>query len=238
MEQPPTEEQVEQWLARARAGDSEALGQLLLYCGGEVRRWPRKRRTWRIGSRLRPKLDFTDVVQQSYLEAQHDFPRFQGNTASEIAGWFLQIFGHTLDDMRRRYRTRKRSYRREAGPGEEAAAENALAAGPMPLEEIVKGEEKHRGNIAMLMLPLNYYLVLYFRIGAGMSFEEIADLQKRTEESARKLYRRAFDKLCETLARPNAISEFGRQLEMQRKRRCPINKIYQFAERYAQQMKV
>jgi RNA polymerase sigma factor (sigma-70 family) len=238
MDRTTTSEQVEQWLAQARAGDSRALGRLLLFCGDEIRRCSRRRHLGGINCRLRAKFDFGDIVQESYLEAQHDFPRFQGNTAPEIAGWFLQIFGHTMNDMRRRFRRKKRSCRREIALCEEIAIEHATAAGLMPLEEVVKSEELQRGNLALLMLPLNYYLVLYFRIGHKMSFQEIADSQSCTVEAALKLYGRALDKLRGILAEPKAITEFKRQLDFQRTRRCSYEKICKFADHYAKTAKI
>jgi RNA polymerase sigma-70 factor, ECF subfamily len=235
---PRTNDQAERWLAQARNGDSDAFGQLLLYCARQVRHRLQGRHRHMIGFKLQAKFDFYDVAQQTCLKAQQYFPHFRGNTASEMTKWFLQIFRSTLDDMRRFYLKQRRRYTQENGPCEVTVREKAVAAVRQPLEELLDAEDIQRGNLAVLMLPPNYHLVLYFRVAKDMSYQEIADSMRSSEEAARQLYHRALDKLCETLAQPKAITEFGRQLEMQRKRRCSYATICKFADQYARQMKV
>jgi RNA polymerase sigma-70 factor (ECF subfamily) len=62
---------------------------------------------------LRSKLDPSDVVQQSLLEAHTALEQFRGQTEAEFRAWLLKILAHALGQERRKYRTAKRSVGRE-----------------------------------------------------------------------------------------------------------------------------
>jgi len=62
---------------------------------------------------LREKLDASDVVQQTLLEAHEQHEQFRGQTTGELAGWLRQILMHNLMDVIRAFRREKRDIARE-----------------------------------------------------------------------------------------------------------------------------
>src|SRR5689334_17428277 len=73
----------EQLLSLARAGSSQALGQLL-----EVyRNYLALLARLQIGRRLQGKVEAADLVQETFLAAHRDFARFRGTTEGELVRW-------------------------------------------------------------------------------------------------------------------------------------------------------
>ena len=63
--------------------------------------------------RLRGKLDPSDVVQQTLLEAHRDFGTFQGAHEAELLAWLRRILAHNLFNEARRFAARQRDASRE-----------------------------------------------------------------------------------------------------------------------------
>src|SRR5262249_40065720 len=116
-------------LPAARAGDEAARGRLL----EAYRDYLRLLARLDIDRRLRGKLDASDVVQETFLQAHRCFGQFQGATAAELAAWLRRVLASRLLDQARRYLgARQRDVRRER----ELAADldrssQALAGGPV-----------------------------------------------------------------------------------------------------------
>src|SRR5258708_4517383 len=105
----PAEDAV-RWLAAARAGSGEALGQaleacrdyLLLVAGREL------------DPALRAKGGASDLVQETFLEAHRDFGGFHGSSADELRAWLRRLLLNNLADFTRLYRgTAKRDLGQE-----------------------------------------------------------------------------------------------------------------------------
>src|SRR5437660_3236965 len=100
----------EHLLGLARTGDVEALGQLLRLYDNYLALLARLQ----IGRRLQGKVDPADLVQETFLNAHRNFPRFEGTTEGEFAGWLRQILAHNLSHLVRRYcGTQRRDVRLE-----------------------------------------------------------------------------------------------------------------------------
>src|SRR4051812_21221438 len=63
--------------------------------------------------RLRAKIDPSDVVQQTLLEAYEKRGQFRGNSQAELAGWLRQMLAHNLADALRAFGQQKRDLGRE-----------------------------------------------------------------------------------------------------------------------------
>jgi RNA polymerase sigma-70 factor (ECF subfamily) len=67
----------------------------------------------RLDPRLRGKLDASDVVQQTLLEAHQGLARFRGRDVAEQAAWLRQILARNLANAARDLGRAKRDVRRE-----------------------------------------------------------------------------------------------------------------------------
>ena len=80
----------------------------------------------RLDPRLRGRLDPSDVVQQTLLEAHRDAAQFRGQTAAERAAWLRQMLARNLANAARDH-TRDR---RDVTPGAVAASGSGRIVGP------------------------------------------------------------------------------------------------------------
>src|SRR5437870_3760865 len=142
-------------LTRARAGDDAARDQLFARCRDFLGLAARAR----IEAKLRAKVDASDLVQQTLLEAYRGFGRFQGATEAEWLAWLRRILDHNAADFVRRYRgTGKRQVGREvhlAGPGDSSAAGGCAepaADGESPSAAAVRHEGELRLAAALAAL--------------------------------------------------------------------------------------
>jgi RNA polymerase sigma-70 factor (ECF subfamily) len=89
----------EELLTSARAGDGEALGELL----GLYTNYLTLLARVQLGRRLRGKVDDVDLVQETFLEAHRHFEGFRGTTEGEFVSWLRQILAARLSNLLRRY---------------------------------------------------------------------------------------------------------------------------------------
>src|ERR671922_827830 len=105
---------IAQWLPAARAGSREALGRVL----EAARQYLLSIARQELDPDLRAKNSPSDVVQETFVEAQRAFGHFQGDTEAELLAWLRQLLLHRVGKLRRRYRdTQKRRLAREGAPG-------------------------------------------------------------------------------------------------------------------------
>ena len=83
----------------ARNDGREALGRLL----ENYRAYLRILAQRGIGLPLARRIDASDIVQQTFLEAQRDFAHFLGITEPELVAWLTRILEHNLAEMIRSF---------------------------------------------------------------------------------------------------------------------------------------
>jgi RNA polymerase sigma-70 factor, ECF subfamily len=100
--------------------------------------------------RLRGKLDPSDVVQQTLLEAVSKGDQFRGQSEAEYLAWLRQMLVHNLADVLRGFRQAQRDIAREE-PLEQAIENSSqrLACwladgGPRPSEQAAGNERAAR----------------------------------------------------------------------------------------------
>jgi RNA polymerase sigma-70 factor, ECF subfamily len=184
------------WLSAARGGSREALGNLLEACRDYLLLVANQE----LDVDLRAKGGASDLVQQTFLEAQRDFGAFQGSSEEELLGWLRRLLVHNLADFTRRYRgTGKRRAEREVmleADSSDAAPADALAADtPSPSGRAVAREEDEGLERALARLPEDYRQVILLRYQEEHSFDEIGELMGRSANAARKLWLRAVERL-------------------------------------------
>lgn len=207
MEQPPQD--IGQWLGErlgaARAGSKNALGQTL----EAYRQYLLLVANQELAPALRAKGGASDLVQETFLEAQRDFGGFEGESEGELRAWLRRLLLNNVANFARRYRaTAKRAVRREvslppdsSGGEAEPLAAALVAPGPTPSGQAIAGEQAERIQRALERLPDDYQRVIRLRHQEQCSFEEVGRLMGRTPNAARMLWLRAVEKLQQELER-------------------------------------
>jgi RNA polymerase sigma-70 factor (ECF subfamily) len=104
--------------------------------------------------RLRSKLDESDVVQQSLLEAHRDWEQFRGRTDGERYAWLKQILARNLSNLVRDFSRDKRDVNREAAEVSSHRLANWLVSGEAtPATLLQREEESARVALALSSLP-------------------------------------------------------------------------------------
>jgi RNA polymerase sigma-70 factor (ECF subfamily) len=186
----------DQLLAAARAGSTEALGRVLETC----RRYLLTVAERQLDPKLRAKGGASDLVQETFLEAQRDFSGFRGTSEAELLAWLSRLLLNNAGNFARRYRgTDKRDIGREvllgAGDSSGAAAPDPAADTPSPSGQAMANERAAALQRALARLPDDYRQAIVLRYQEGRSFEEMGQLLNRSPDAARKLWMRAMDRL-------------------------------------------
>ena len=189
-------------LAAARAGSGEALGKVLEAC----RRFLLTIARQELDPELQAKSSPSDLVQETFVEAQRDFGQFHGTTEDELLAWLRQLLLHRLGKLRRRYRsTAKRQVGREValddGGSSDQPVAGLMATTQSPSGQAMAHEQDAALEAAIQRLPDDYRRVILFRYQKEHSFEEIGQLLGRSPEAARKLWSRAVERLQQELER-------------------------------------
>jgi RNA polymerase sigma-70 factor (ECF subfamily) len=193
---------VAHWLSAASAGSHEAFGQALEGC----RRYLLQIAQQELNAELRAKASLSDLVQETFLEAQRAFAHFHGTSEAELLAWLRQLLHRRLSKLRRRYHTTKRRVAREvpldAGSSSAEPGGRLPAATPSPSGEAMEHEQDQALQKALQRLPDDYRRVILWRYREERSFEEIGQLLQRSPEAARKLWARAIERLQQELETP------------------------------------
>lgn len=189
-------------ILRARAGSNEALGAVLADC----RNYLLLVANAAIGDCLRAKVGASDVVQETFLEAQRIFGRFEGKTQEELLRWLTRILENKLGTIVKRYaQTAKRSLSREQRVVTQDSSAQGLMAlvdqGESPSAVVNAREEALRLADALALLPDHYRQVIDLRIRQQLTFEAIGEQTLRTPEASRKLLARAIHQLQSLMAK-------------------------------------
>ncbi|MFH1922263.1 MAG: sigma-70 family RNA polymerase sigma factor [Planctomycetota bacterium] len=189
-------------IQRAQQGDSECRERLFALCRSYLGFAARAQ----VESWLKAKVDASDVVQQTMLEAHRDFSRFQGTSEQQLLAWLRKILLHNVADFVRHYRgTAKRRVGREVPfrtPGEtdfRRGAPEPSAPDGTPSQEFLRRDNELRLIAALEKLPPNYQEVILLRNLQRLPFDEVAEQMERSRPAAQMLWKRAIDKLREVM---------------------------------------
>lgn len=188
------ERNVADLLLQAKKGERQAIGQLLEH----FRSYLKLIASHEIGSKLGAKLDASDVVQDTFLDAHRYFENFQGESVTQFTAWLRSVMAGVMANYMRRYLgTKARDIRLEkqlAADLDNSAAmlsELLVASISSPSQNIMRDEQTVQLAKAMSNLSADYQSVLTLRHIEGLTFPQIATRLNRTVDSVEKLWLRA-----------------------------------------------
>ncbi len=191
----------EQLLQDARTVGGPALGRLLeLY-----RNYLALLARLEIGRRLRGKMDESDLVQETFLEAHRHFGSFRGTTEAELMSWLRQILAGVVANLLRRYGTRRRNVRLERELADDLARSSQALAEGLPARQSSPSQRAARREQAVLLadalgrLPAAYQEVIVLSHLEGLAFPEVARRMGRSVDSVKNLWARALARLRRSL---------------------------------------
>src|SRR5262245_7859779 len=198
----PDDSEPQRRLRAARRGDQSALGRLMQLYQGYLTLLARMQ----IDRRLQGKVDASDLVQETFLEAHRDFRQFRGETEAEFAAWLRRILATNIANLVRRFKaTRQRDLRLERKLTLELEASSRLLARGLaasqstPSEQVVRREQAVILADALERLPRHYREVIVLRQLEGLSFPEVARRLERSLDSVKNLWARALARLSAIL---------------------------------------
>lgn len=168
-------------LARARAGDEEALDALCARLRPRLKRWA----TGRLPAWARDVADTDDLLQDTMMSAVRNLQDFQPQHETALGVYVRQAFLNRLRDEVRRAA-------RRPGHAELDAVAELPSGGRSPLSQLVTREDLTRYEAALARLSPMDREAIIGRLELHYSFQELADSWgKPTADAARKQVERA-----------------------------------------------
>lgn len=202
-------------LARARAGETDALGELCALYRNYLRMVVRTG----LGARLRERLELSDVVQEALVEVVRQFPQFTGQNEAALVGWLRRLVGQKLADLGRYHSRIKRGADAAALPldaawegGDGGGGHQGEGGGRLldmlALSQTSPSEVASRRELIVLLadalagLPDNEADVLWLYHAENLSFEAIGERVGASRKTARGIWARGLKRLKRSLEGP------------------------------------
>ena len=147
------------------------------------------------------KIDPSDIVQQSLLDAHRDRDHFRGRTEAEMAAWLRQILACNLADAARLLGRGKRDTARERSLEAALDASSARLEAWLAAEQSSPSERAERNEAivqlvdALALLPEANRQALVLRHCQGLSLAEISARLGRTPPAVAGLLKRGLAEL-------------------------------------------
>ena len=160
-----------------------------------------------VPAQLQGKVDASDIVQQTLLNAHARRDQFQGKTEAELVGWLRRILANAIVDANRTF-TGKRDVALERSLESsvtEIASDHAIASDQStPSGNAIRNEEERRLIEAIHQLPDEQRTAVDLHHLQGYAVSEVARRMQRSEASVAGLLRRGLKAL-----RNNSLIDSG-----------------------------
>lgn len=166
-----------------------------------------------LAPQLRGKLDASDVVQQTVLQAYSRQDQFQGKTEDEWVGWLRAILANVLAGALRAYGTGARDLRRERSIDarlEQSASrieQWLVAEQSSPSLQVSRHEQLIRLATALSQLPADQREAVELHHLQSKTVAEVGDIMGRTRPAAMGLIFRGLKRLRELLDEDKTTNE-------------------------------
>jgi RNA polymerase sigma-70 factor (ECF subfamily) len=151
--------------------------------------------------RLKGKLDASDVVQETLLQAHQGLAQFRGHTEAELMAWLRRILANVMAGAVRRFRAEARDLVKERSL--QAALDDSswqmerwlAAVQPSPSERAVDGEQLVRLAEALAQLPDDQRQAVELHHLKNCPVAEVAERMGRSKPAVAGLLFRGLKKL-------------------------------------------
>jgi RNA polymerase sigma-70 factor (ECF subfamily) len=192
---PPDSTETRRLLGQARAGDRAAFEQLFARHRAELRRFV----ALRLGGRLRARVDPSDVVQETQLDAFRRLPDFLEREPMPFHLWIRRTAYERLLMLRRQHvHAQRRAAGREVALPDRSSlllAQRLVAGGASPSRSAERRELARQVRQLLLLLPEEDRELLFLRTFEGLPYEEAAGILGIESATARKRFGRALLRL-------------------------------------------
>jgi RNA polymerase sigma-70 factor (ECF subfamily) len=191
-------------LIRAKSGDESAKGELL----NRFRPYLNVIAQRLLDERLQGRMDFSDVVQTTYLEATRDFDSFRGDTVESLLAWLRNILRNNVATAHQQHlAAQKRSARKETmlRVASESGGSSMGMADILPSESSTPSQRLMRDEAAVVLatcmsqIPETQRDAIRMRYLDGMSLKEISDRLGKSEMAVAGLLKRGLRALREQM---------------------------------------
>lgn len=187
----PDSAETQTLLQQADQGDRRAFDELFAR-HRETLRWAVE---LRLDVKMRSRVDPSDVVQETHLEAYQRFKDFLERRPMPFRLWLRKTaYERLLKIQRFHLRTARRAVGREVPLADQSSillADRLLTQTPSPSQHITRKELCRRLRLAVSQLPPSGREILFMRSFEGLSYHEIACVLDIDPATARKRYGRA-----------------------------------------------
>ena len=173
-------------LQRARGGDRDAIGELLLSAKPQLEQVARSL----LGDELRARVRTSDLLQSTYVEVLSSVRQFKGRTDEAFARWVARILENNVRDAVKFHGAQRRSKQKESS----STAVEFLpqpSRGASPSASAAFSDELVLIGRAMQSLPESYRRVILLRMKPGANHEVTAKAMQRSVGATRVLLARA-----------------------------------------------
>lgn len=198
-----SESETQRLVDRAAGGDDVAVDELLLQYRGRLGQMIRAR----MDTRVRARVDPSDVVQEALTTATKDLPEYLRTQPIPFYPWLRRIAWNSLLHQHERHidaqkRSVRRERHREHGLSDQSTMLIARLFDPRaasPSAAMSKAEQQQRVRAALGRLPEVEQEVLLQRYVERLSIREVAAGLGLSEAAAYKRHARALEKLRRVL---------------------------------------
>ena len=188
-------EAIRAWIADGQNGSPEARGKLFERCRDYLLLVARRN----LATSLQGKVGASDLVQQTFIDANRAFGDFHGDSEPELLAWLKRILqNHAAQAVRRYLGAAKRDVRIERslfGCRGDGWNYQVAADAETPSRQLAAAEQSDALTAALSRLPRHYKQVIEWRNYERKPFEQIGAMLDRSPEAARNLWVRAIERL-------------------------------------------
>jgi RNA polymerase sigma-70 factor, ECF subfamily len=154
-----------------------------------------------LGRKLQSKVDASDIVQQSLLEAHQDIGALKGRSEAELVAWLKTILTRNLINTARDYGAQKRDIRRERSMAQQVEDSSVrldrflASEQTSPSQKLIRSEDAERLATALAELPEDQRTAVILKHFHQWPLAEMAREMDRSTLAVAGLLKRGLKKL-------------------------------------------